>query len=158
MMGPPLPFWLHPPMRGVYRCLLSLGCNAEQPGPARAAEPANNPLEISGHFVCFKLSLCLSASRARAGELGTAADVCAPPSAPCVGDGGGRGPGGGEGWGHPRAGAQGVGLVGAPGTSPEAAEPFRDARRCPAPSDARLLGHPVALSPVARVWRWQLPN
>lgn len=121
----------------------------------QAAEPANNPLEISNHFVCLKLSLRLSASRAWAGKLGTMADLCVPLSVLCVGDGGGRGPGtGGCLW----TGALGVPLVEVLGRLPEAAEPFLDARRCPVPSDVQLLRNLMALSPVACIWRLQLPN
>lgn len=86
--GPPCHFGYAPPIGRVDRCLLSPGCDAEHPGPApaerpvRAAEPPNNPLEISGHFMCLKLSLCLSMSWTGAGELSAVADLHVPPSVP----------------------------------------------------------------------------
>lgn len=103
--GPPCHFAYTPHLRasslffvpGVRRqAPLPLTCKA----PVQAAEPANNPLEISNHFVCLKLNLHLSASRTRAGELGTVVDLCVPLSVLCVGDGGGRGPGDASGQGH----------------------------------------------------------
>lgn len=71
-----------PPLQGLSLPFVP-GGDTEHPSPVPAeplvcaAEPTNNPLEISGHFMCLKLSLCLnlslclSTSRTQAGELGT---------------------------------------------------------------------------------------